>query len=442
MMFYELGWLFFAYSFIGWVLEILFVSIRRRKYVDRGVINGPLCIVYGVAGVVIAVTLSEIAGNLFFLFLYSALYATVIEWIAGHILEHSSQSRWWDYSHLPFNLDGYIALPVSVIWGLLGVAVVKWGNPLLVYLVRLIPQPLGSILLGVLTVVFLIDLADTLLTMAGIRQRLPQVEAVSNRLASLTLRMGHWILGRTERRMVKAHPQANFARREKVKSTVFAQGCSFYKIVLLFFIGAFLGDIVETIFCRITAGYWMSRSSVVWGPFSIVWGLAIALATLMLYRYKDRSSTFLFIVGTLLGGAYEYLCSVFTEIVFGTVFWDYSAIPFNLAGRINLLYCFFWGIAAVVWFRGVYPHVSRWIEKIPMRPGKIVTWVLVVFMAVDMVVSSAALSRYTARVAGIPPQNAVEVYLDEHYDNDRMFQIYPKAVHTDKPQSTVELAES
>ena len=124
MMFYELGWLFFAYSFIGWVLEILFVSIRRRKYVDRGVINGPLCIVYGVAGVIIAVTLSEIAGSLFFLFLYSALYATVIEWIAGHILEHSSQSRWWDYSHLPFNLDGYIALPVSAFWGLLGVAVV------------------------------------------------------------------------------------------------------------------------------------------------------------------------------------------------------------------------------------------------------------------------------------------------------------------------------
>ena len=33
--------------------------------------------------------------------------------------------------------------------------------------------------------------------------------------------------------------------------------------------------------------------------------------------------------------AYEYLCSVFTEIVFGAVFWDYSALPFNLGGRIN-----------------------------------------------------------------------------------------------------------
>lgn len=38
-------------------------------------------------------------------------------------------------------------------------------------------------------------------------------------------------------------------------------------------------DIVETVFCRITMGYWMSRSSLVWGPFSIVWGLALALVT-------------------------------------------------------------------------------------------------------------------------------------------------------------------
>ena len=81
--------------------------------------------------------------------------------------------------------------------------------------------------------------------------------------------------------------------------------------------GAFIGDIVETIFCRVTMGVWMSRSSVVWGPFSIVWGLGIALATAMLYRYKDRSESFLFITGTLLGGAFEYLCSVFTEVVFG-----------------------------------------------------------------------------------------------------------------------------
>ena len=121
-------------------------------------------------------------------------------------------------------------------------------------------------------------------------------------------------------------------RPKRQQTDTFAAGCSPYKIILLFFIGAFLGDITETIFCRVTGGEWMSRSSVVWGPFSIVWGLAIAMVTQLLYRYKDKPASWLFVMGTLLGGAYEYLCSVFTEVVFGAVFWDYSAIPFNLAG--------------------------------------------------------------------------------------------------------------
>ena len=427
---YELGFLFFIYSLAGWLFEVLFVALRRRKYVDRGVLNGPLCVVYGVAGVIIAVTMPDIRENLFFVFLYSALYATVIEWIAGHILESASGVRWWDYSHLPFNLDGYVALPVSVVWGLLGMALVRWVNPLLLELIRLIPHTAGVVALAVLYALLAVDALDTVLTLAGLQNRLPQVEQVGNRLANLTLRLGLWLLGRTERRMVRANPKARFVRAQKARPAVFAQGCGFYKVFWLFFIGAFLGDIVETLYCRLTAGYWMSRSSVVWGPFSLVWGIALALATVLLYRYRDRSSSFLFVVGTLVGGAYEYLCSVFTEIVFGTVFWDYSAIPFNLAGRINLLYCFFWGFAAVAWFRVAYPVLSRWIEKIPPRPGRAVTWCLVAFMAANVLVSSAALSRYTARVNGTPPQNAVEVYLDEHYDNERMFAIYPKAVHT------------
>ncbi len=64
----------------------------------------------------------------------------------------------------------------------------------------------------------------------------------------------------------------------------------------------------------------MCRSSVVWGPLGIVWGLAIALVTAMLYKYKDKSDSFLFIIGTLLGGAYEYLCSVFTKVYSGKYF--------------------------------------------------------------------------------------------------------------------------
>jgi Protein of unknown function (DUF1113). len=82
----------------------------------------------------------------------------------------------------------------------------------------------------------------------------------------------------------------------------------------------------------------MSRSSVVYGPFSIVWGLGCACLTAFLYKYKDKSDRYIFLYGTVLGGAYEYICSVFTELVFGTVFWDYSKIPSIWA---DVLTCYF-----------------------------------------------------------------------------------------------------
>ena len=72
------------------------------------------------------------------------------------------------------------------------------------------------------------------------------------------------------------------------KTAVFARGCCFYKLAMLFFIGAFLGDITETIFCYTRTGIIMSRSSVVYGPFSIVWGLGCVLLTAFLYPTERK----------------------------------------------------------------------------------------------------------------------------------------------------------
>ena len=196
-------------------------------------------------------------------------------------------------------------------------------------------------------------------------------------------------------------------------------------------IACVLGDLTETIFCRLTAGVWMSRSSLVWGPFSIVWGFAIVLATVLLYKDRDKPDRHVFLVGTLLGGAYEYVCSVLTELVFGKVFWDYSHIPFNLDGRVNLLYCFFWGIAAVIWIKLFYPKLSAWIEKIPKKWGYILTWILAVFMAVNMLVSVVALIRYDERAGGPAAESGWEHIIDTHFDDERMERIYPNAKPVD-----------
>ena len=431
MSLFSLLWLFFCYGLLGWVLETAFAALRQKRYVDRSVLFGPLCLSYGLTGTVLTWGLSELRGSWFFLFLGCAVAATVVEWTAGHLLERATHTRWWDYSASRFNLDGYICLTASVVWGLLGLIAVEWVSPLLLSLYRLLPPLLAGILVWVLLALLAVDGVGTILTLMGIRGALPQVEAVNSRLAALSIRMGGWILRRTEGRIQRSYPQARFVRRaEKKKGNPFARGDSFYSIMLLFLVGGVCGDLAEMIFCRLRMGWWMSRSSVVWGPFSIVWGLALAAATLLFYRYRDRSASFFFVAGTLLGGLYEYLCSVFTQLVFGTVFWDYSAIPFNLGGRINLLYCFFWGFAAVAWFKGLYPVLFRWMAKIPQRAGKLAVWALLLFMAVNIGGSSLALARYSARAAGQPAVQSWQVYMDEHYGDEVMQRIYPYAQMT------------
>ncbi len=430
--FYNVIWLFFAYSFLGWLGETALAAVIEKKYVDRSVLFGPLCVVYGVAGILITFALEDLVGNWFFLILFSSIYATVVEWIAGHILERLTHTRWWDYTPLPWNLDGYVSLPTSLVWGVLGAVAIKWVMPLMGSLGAWIPDLISHFLLWCLLGVFALDCFATALTLAGTVHSLPQVEELGNRLAAFSVRLGTWVLKRTEKRIQKAHPKADFRAKAREKSAVFAAGCGFHKLFWIFLIGAFLGDIVETLFCRATAGVWMSRSSVVWGDFSLVWGFALALASLLLYRYRERSDTFLFLAGTLLGGAYEYFCSVFTELFFGVVFWDYSHIPFNLGGRVNLLYCFFWGIAAVVWIRVFYPRLSNLIEKVPQKLGRPLTWVMVVFMVCNVSVSALALARQQARVQGLPPQNFVEEYMDQHFGDERLNKVYPAAVRTDE----------
>lgn len=422
---YELLWLFLVYSFLGWVLETAAAAVKQKKFVNRGMINGPFCIIYGTAAVFMSIGLHEVTGV--WLFLGSLIYAVSLEWIAGHLIEKYYHERWWDYSGRRWNLDGYICLSMSLLWGALGFICVKWGNLLLVKVYRIAPGLVREIFVWALLIVLFVDALATYILMTGKSERLDRWEAADNQFANVAARLGKWISGQVERRIHNAYQVVEQLELEEVFGT-FAEGCGFYKIVWLFFTGAFLGDITETIFCRITAGVWMSRSSVVWGPFSIVWGLAIALVTAMFYKYRDRSDGFLFLAGTFLGGAYEYFCSVFTEMVFGTVFWDYSEIPFNLGGRINLLYCFFWGIAAVVWFKCCYPFISRMIEKLPVIFGKITTWVLVVFMCCNIVVSCMTLLRYGERQEGVPAEQGWQVWIDEHFEDARVERIYPNAI--------------
>ncbi len=422
---YELLWLFFVYSLLGWIFETVYAAIKQRRFVNKGLVNLPFCVLYGMVSLFITIFGRDLQGM--WLYIGSVIMITVFKWSAGRIIERVFHERWWDCSHRKLHIEGHVSVFDSALWGIVAVGAVKWGNTLLVKAFGLMPHLLGVIVIWGLVSLLAADIAATLIVTYGNAKDAARWAEIDLSFTELTDSFGRRIYGRIEKRIQKAYPQIQRLKPAAEEETVFAYGCGFHKLVWLFMIGCFLGDITETIYCRITAGIWMSRSSVVWGPFSIVWGLAIAIFTALLYRYKEKPDRTIFFAGTVLGGAYEYVCSVFTEIVFGKVFWDYSHIRFNLGGRINLLYCFFWGIAAVVWIKFLYPGISAWIEKVPMKVGRVITWVMVVFMCCNIVVSCMALVRSTQRAEGIPATSSWQQTMDERFDDERMEKIYPNA---------------
>mgnify|MGYP001623933181 FL=1 len=423
----QLAWFFLIYSILGWCISVAFCAIKKHSFVNPGFLNLPVSPIYGIGAVLSTVFLSELTHRPLFFILGSCVLSGILVITTGVALERMLHRRWWDFSDHKFHFHGYISLPLLLVLGVGAWLCVSFLNPLLALVLGDLPPLLSRILVLVGLGLVALDLALSLGITVQMGVRIRRLEQLSRDFQELTALFGHAITRRVQTRMLHAFPNLEqTAPSQKPKPTVFAQGCSPTKLIWIFFIAALLGDIIETLFCRATMGIWMSRSSLIYGPFSIVWGLGAVMFTALLYRYKDKSEGYLFLAGTIVGGVYEYVCSVFTELVFGTVFWDYSHIPFNLAGRINLLYCFFWGIAAAVWMKVLYPRLSRLIERIPMKAGKVLTWVIVVFMVFNMAISALALGRYQQRQsAPDAPTNGFTEFLDHYYPAERIHQVYP-----------------
>ena len=84
------------------------------------------------------------------------------------------------------------------------------------------------------------------------------------------------------------------------------------------------------------------------------------------------------------------------------------------------------------------------IEKIPVVSGKVITWLLLVFMVCNIGVSCMALVRYDERSRENKVSQSIKIesgnkksdekdlkawqkWMDEHYDDAKMKKIYPNA---------------
>lgn len=122
--------LFFSYSVFGYLVEIVFCSWHDKKMVfNRGFLLGPYLPIYGVGAIIIVYYLNQYQDDLVALFIMGAVFCSIVEYFTSLIMEKLFKIRWWDYSHMKFNLNGRICLTNSVLFGLGGILIVKVVQP-------------------------------------------------------------------------------------------------------------------------------------------------------------------------------------------------------------------------------------------------------------------------------------------------------------------------
>lgn len=176
---YNIIFYFTIYAFLGWCIEVAYSALNTGKFVNRGFLNGPVCPIYGFGVVFIIIILSPIKNNIFMLFFGSIFITSFIEYITGFVLERIFNNRWWDYSNMPFNINGYICLKFSLGWGIASVFVIEVVHAIVYALVKLIPSLLGIIFIIIVITCFIVDIISTVQAILKLNIRIRKIEEVS-----------------------------------------------------------------------------------------------------------------------------------------------------------------------------------------------------------------------------------------------------------------------
>lgn len=171
-------WMFFfyIYCFLGWCFESAFVSVRKRKFINRGFMKGPVLPIYGFGAMIMLLVSIPAGSNLFLLYLYGAFSATVLEYLTGTCMEALFKMKYWDYSNNKFNLQGRICLSSSIAWGGFTILLVKVIHPPIERLAMSSEIIYQGIAVAAATLIFVYDFSSSFKTAIDTRKVIIAIE--------------------------------------------------------------------------------------------------------------------------------------------------------------------------------------------------------------------------------------------------------------------------
>lgn len=167
---------FYIYSFIGWIWESCYVSVRRHQWVNRGFLHGPMLPIYGSGALVILISTIGVREEPWLIFLFGMLAATALEYITGAVMEKLFHVRYWDYSGQKLNLNGYICVSSSLCWGVFSVLLVRVVHVPVEQAVLDVPILITDCAALALTVIMSVDLTQSFNEAMDLKRVLIQLE--------------------------------------------------------------------------------------------------------------------------------------------------------------------------------------------------------------------------------------------------------------------------
>jgi len=145
-------------------METIYRSCNQRRLVNPGFLTGPFLPIYGFFATLVIWTSGLLVNFTWpWLFAWFIFLSTLLEYVAGWFFERFFHLQLWDYHSIPFNLHGRIALPFSLLWGILGLIFYRLIHPMVQIQMQYIPTLVRSIIALILTAFVIWDLIHSTL---------------------------------------------------------------------------------------------------------------------------------------------------------------------------------------------------------------------------------------------------------------------------------------
>lgn len=166
---------FFIYSVLGWICEVVYCSVPKKHFVNRGFLFGPYLPIYGFGATFVIVLLEPFYDSWPMVMILSAVITSVLEYITSFLLEKIFKVKLWDYSTYPLNLNGRICALNSTLFALLSLFIIYVINtPVYSFLSSLNPT-LVQILSLLVTAVMSADAAVAVNKMSQFQHAMKEI---------------------------------------------------------------------------------------------------------------------------------------------------------------------------------------------------------------------------------------------------------------------------